>query len=51
MIYIMNNKKVRKLFSHRFKGFGYIILTYGGRIYHFFEAIQSIDIDYEAQYD
>ena len=30
----MNNKKVRKLFSHRFKGFGYIILTHGGRIHH-----------------
>lgn len=35
MIYIMNNKKVKKLFSHRFKGFGYIILTHGERIYHF----------------
>jgi hypothetical protein len=30
----MNEKKVRKLFSHRFKGFGYIILTHDGRIHH-----------------
>ena len=31
----MNNKKVKKLYSYRFKGFGYIVLAHGGRLYHF----------------
>ena len=31
---IVNNKKVRKLLSHRLKGFGYVVLTHGGRIHH-----------------
>ena len=30
----MNNEKVRKLLSHRLKGFGYVVLTRGGRIHH-----------------
>ena len=30
----MNNKKVRKLLSHRLKSFSYILLTHGGRIHH-----------------
>ena len=32
---MLNNKKVRKLLIHRFKSFGYIILTHGERIHHF----------------
>ena len=31
---MVNNKKVGKLFSHRLKGFGYVVLTHGGRIHH-----------------
>ena len=33
-IHIVNNKKAKKFLSHRLKGFGYIVLTHGGRIHH-----------------
>ena len=34
IIHIMDNKKVRKLFSHRHKGFSYVVLTHSGSIHH-----------------
>ena len=39
--------QVRKLFSHRLKGFSYVVLTHSGSS-SFLEAIQSIGIVYEA---
>ena len=50
IIYIVNNKKVRKLLFHRLKGFRYVVLTWWENSSSLV-AVQSVGTVYEVQYD